>query len=313
MSSQIASQIGNISTRETGQHTLARARDRAALVPDLLVEAGRVANNVFSGWHGRRKRGIGENFWQFRHYVVGETMASIDWRRSARDDQLYVKDREWQAAHTIWLWVDESPSMLFQSDQAQVSKQSRALVLAFAMAELLARNGERIGWLGISKPIVSRNAAENLAAVLMRSAPQTTIRDPDGPNNFADIILFGDFLDPVDQTIDRITKLARRGIRGHLVQIVDPVEESFPYDGRVEFSDPETGQRIVAGNASSLRQDYQNLFTARVQTLRANATKIGWSHTLHNTSSLASGALITLHTNLSGNREFSSDNLRGRH
>ena len=73
--------IGHVAPRETSRDTLARARARAALIPDLLVEAQRVANNVFAGWHGRRKRGVGENFWQFRPYVPGENMAAIDWRR----------------------------------------------------------------------------------------------------------------------------------------------------------------------------------------------------------------------------------------
>jgi len=307
-------QIGQISQRDTGRDTLSRARARAAFIPDLLVEAARVANNVFTGWHGRRKRGIGENFWQFRHYVHGETMAAIDWRRSARDDQLYVRDREWQAAHTIWLWVDESPSMLFCSEQAQVSKHSRALVLAFAMAELLARSGERIGWLGLSKPIVTRNAAEKLASILISSPPQTQFPSTVELKSFADIIIFSDFLDPIDATIEKIGRLARRGIRGHLVQIVDPVEEKFPYSGRVEFSDPETGERYTTGNARTIRSDYANLFAARIQTLHNTATKFGWSHTVHHTDNLASQALIALHTRLSGNPQNNpaniSDNLK---
>ncbi len=307
----MASQIGTLAPRESGQETLARARARAALIPDLLVEASRVANNVFSGWHGRRKRGIGENFWQFRHYVNGEPLSTIDWRRSARDDQLYIRDREWQAAHTIWLWVDESPSMLFHSDSTRVSKQSRALVLAFAMSELLARSGERIGWLGLTRPIVSRNAAEKLASFLLRSAPQTRIPDFTDLNSFADIILFGDFLDPVENTLDQITRMARQGVRGHLVQIVDPAEENFPYGGRVEFNDPESGMRITTGNAGDISSEYKNLFAARIQTLREKAIKLGWTHTIHRTDSLASRALVALHTNLSGDATYSSAAMKG--
>ncbi len=312
MSRQTTSQIGSSTRRETGHDTLARARARAALIPDLLVEAGRVANNVFSGWHGRRKRGIGENFWQFRHYVEGESMAAIDWRRSARDDQLYVRDREWQAAHTIWLWVDESPSMLFQSNQTLISKQSRALVLAFAMAELLSRSGERIGWPGLSKPIVSRNAAEKLASFLLRSAPQTKFPQLIETSHFADIILFSDFLDPIDETTDQIAQMARRGMRGHLLQIIDPVEENFPYDGRVEFSDPETGERITTGNAGSIGGEYKKLFAARIQELRRRATKLGWSHTIHHTNNLASQALVNLYANLSDEPAWGAGRLRGR-
>ncbi|MCP4073170.1 MAG: DUF58 domain-containing protein [Hyphomicrobiales bacterium] len=303
--------MGALAPRESGQETLARARARAALIPDLLVDASRVANNVFSGWHGRRKRGIGENFWQFRHYVNGEALSTIDWRRSARDDQLYIRDREWQAAHTIWLWVDESPSMLFQSDSAHVSKQSRALVLAFAMSELLARSGERIGWLGLTKPIVARNAAEKLASFLLRSAPQTRIPDFTSLNSFADIILFGDFLDPVEYTLDQITRMARQGVRGHLVQIIDPAEENFPYGGRVEFNDPESGMRITTGSAGDISREYKNLFAARIQTLREKTIKLGWTHTIHRTDSLASRALIALHTNLSGDANYSSAAMKG--
>ena len=139
----------------------------AALVPELLVQARRITNTVMAGWHGRKKRGIGETFWQHRPYAQGETLARIDWRRSARDDQTYVRDMEWEAAHTIWLWVDKSPSMLFKSEQANVSKQSRSLVIAFALAELFSRGGERIGYPGLLKPAASRNGAERLAATVL--------------------------------------------------------------------------------------------------------------------------------------------------
>ncbi len=294
-------QIGQIHNRKHSQDTLTRARARASLIPELLVEASKVANNIFSGWHGRRKRGIGENFWQFRPYVQGEPVSSIDWRRSARDEHLYIRDREWQAAHTIWLWVDESPSMLFMSNQAKVTKQSRALVLAFAMAELLARSGERVGWLGVTRAIVSRNAAQSLATALLRAPAQENFPVPATLNGLADVILFSDFLDPVEQTIKKVTDLAKRGVHGHLVQIIDPAEEVFPYEGRIEFSDPETGQRITAGNAGAIRSNYTRLFRARRQDLRSAIIKLGWTFTTHHTSNLASQALIALHTHMSGN------------
>src|SRR5690606_15326347 len=131
-----------------------------------------VVNTVIAGWHGRRQRGIGENFWQFRPYVEGESMSRIDWRRSARDDHTYIRDREWEAAHTVWLWADPSPSMLYKSTTATVSKESRALVLIFAMAELLSRGGERIGWPGLTDPFSARNGAERLASRIAQAASQ---------------------------------------------------------------------------------------------------------------------------------------------
>jgi len=283
---------------------MTRARMRAELIPDLLVEAQRVSNNVFAGWHGRRKRGIGENFWQFRTYTVGESLSSIDWRKSARDDHIYVKDREWQAAHTVWLWVDESPSMLFKSEQGEVSKQSRALVLAFAMAELLARSGERVGWLGVTKPIVNRNAAEHLAEALILSPPQVEFPENQALGTHSDVIILSDFLDPLDDIRRRTSSLSTRGTRGHLVHIIDPAEEVFPYSGRTEFIDPESGSRFTAGNAGNLKTEYGVLFGDRKSNLQDLAKGLGWSYVEHHTDKLASEALFSLHTHLSESTQF---------
>ena len=287
--------IGTIAERETATETMGRARARASLIPDLLVQAKRVANTVFQGWHGRRKRGVGENFWQFRPYVAGETMARIDWRRSARDEHIYVQDKEWQAAHTVWLWVDESPSMLFKSDTAIVAKQSRALVLAFAMAELLARSGERVGWLGLTKPILSRNAAEKLGTALALAPAQTEFPKRLDTAIYGDIILFSDFLDPVDVTAERLRHLAKQGSRGHLVHMIDPAEEMFPYRGRVEFSDPESGEKFTAGNAESMKQLYDEEILRRSHALRDVTSQMGWNLIRHHTDRLASEALVALH------------------
>jgi len=291
--------IGNIVERHTGRDTMERARARASLIPDLLVEAKRVANTIYSGWHGRRKRGIGENFWQFRPYTPGENMSRIDWRRSARDEtNIYVQDKEWQATHSVWLWVDESPSMLFKSDLATVSKQSRALVIAFALAELLARSGERVGWLGLTKPILSRNAAEKLAEALIMGEPQTEFPTNLELGGHSDIVLLSDFLDPIDENTENLNKLFKRNARGHVVQVIDPVEQTFPYSGRIEFRDPETGQKFTAGSAESLRNAYETEIAVRSQAMHASTTKLGWSYMHHYTDKLASETLVRLHASL---------------
>ncbi|HYH70868.1 MAG TPA: DUF58 domain-containing protein, partial [Methyloceanibacter sp.] len=117
-------------------------------MPSLLVEAQRVAHTVTHGTHGRRRAGPGETFWQFRHFDQNDSHAGIDWRRSGSSDTLYVREREWEAAHTVWLWVDLSPSMQFRSRLAKILKESRAVVLGLALTELLARGGERVGVMG---------------------------------------------------------------------------------------------------------------------------------------------------------------------
>lgn len=287
--------VGEVAVPVASHEALARARLRASLVPDLLVEARRIVNTVIAGWHGRRKRGIGENFWQFRPYVEGETMSRIDWRRSARDDHIYVRDLEWEAAHTVWLWADPSPSMLYRSQGATVSKESRALVLILAMAELLSRSGERIAWPGLTDPFTARNGAERLASHLAHAATLPARPDLLPLKRFSDIVIASDFLDPVDETREWLDPLARRGVRAHLIEICDPAEETFPYSGRTEFQDPETGERLTAGRAETLSDEYRRVYAARRHELMSWCGRLGWSYTVNHTDRLASEALVKVH------------------
>ena len=284
----------------TQSDALARARQRAALLPDLLVDAQRLANTTINGWHGRRRRGVGENFWQFRPYVDGEAVNRIDWRRSARDDNTYIRDREWEAAHTIWLWADPSASMLFQSKTAQVSKESRAMVLMLALAELMSRSGERIAWPNIAAPFSSRNAAEKLSLRLVEtpdhSKPDFTI-----VKRYSELVIASDFLDPVEEIIQELQPLADRGVKGHLVEICDPIEETFSYAGRLEFHDPETGEKLKVGRAENLGADYRALYLARRDELRSWAGRFGWSFTTNRTDRPATEALVRLHLLMSEN------------
>lgn len=286
--------IGNRVERAGAAELLARARTRAALLPDLLVEAQRIANVVTPGWHGRKRRGIGEEFWQYRPYSSGETIARIDWRRSARDEQVYVRDLEWQAAHTVWLWADPSGSMLFQSKQATVSKESRALVIVLALAELLSRSGERIAYPQVFAPTASRHGAERLAASLFSVDALNQTPDLSAVSRHSECIYISDFLDPVEETFERLEPLAAKAVRVHVVEVTDPAEEVFPYFGRTEFVDPETGVKLTAGRADTLSMEYRQLYAARREELSKFAKSYGWSFTTTKTDGLASAALVQL-------------------
>ena len=292
--------IGEAQSPVATRDALARGRMRASLVPDLLVDT------VIAGWHGRKKRGIGENFWQFRPYVEGEAVNRIDWRRSARDDHTYVRDREWEAAHTVWLWADPSPSMLYKSTTATVSKESRALVLTLALAELLSRSGERIAWPGLTDPFTARNGAERLASHLVHALELPSRPDLSNIRRFSDIVIAGDFLDPVEDTMAWLDVLARHGVRAHLIEVADPAEETFPYAGRTEFTDPESGEKLTAGRAEQLADDYRLLYSARRQELASWCKRLGWSFTVNHTDRLASDALIRVHMAMTADGGYAS-------
>lgn len=292
----LGAQVEKVATSDA----LARARQRAAMVPDLLIEARRVVNTAITGWHGRRKRGIGDDFWQFRPYSQDESLSRIDWRRSARDDHTYVRDREWEAAHTVWLWADPSASMLYRSNLAEVSKEWRSLVITLALAELLSRGGERIAFPGLIPPFAARNGAERLATALTHSTGLPALPDITNIRRFSDVVLVSDFLHPVEETLALLDRLAQRGAHAHLIEIADPAEEAFPYSGRTEFSDPETGERIIAGRAQAYAEDYRRLYLARRETLSNYCRRLGWSYTVNRTDRPVSEALMRVHVHMAG-------------
>ncbi len=280
-------------------------------MPDLLVEARRVAATVLAGWHGRRVSGRGETFWQFRPFVTGEPAATIDWRRSARDDHLYVREKEWEASHTVWMWIDLSASMDFRSRLSPVVKRARATVLGLALADLLATAGERTGLLGASNAILARNAAERIAAFIPGAAANPTPPDVHGIRRFSDVVLIGDFLDPIAETEATLDAILRAGAHAHLVQVIDPIEETFPYAGRTEFHDPETGLRHVVSRAEQYRADYHARLAALRDRLSTLCRRLDWTFIIHRTDQPATQPLLALHARLA-DRHSRSGELAGR-
>lgn len=283
----------------------AEAQGLADRLPELLIEASRVSMTVAHGIHGRRRAGPGETFWQFRQFETGDSRQTIDWRRSASSDHLFVREREWEAAHTVWLWPDVSPSMDFRSAMAQPTKRERGLVLAFALAELLVRGGERVGLLGLTPPMASRKAttriAETVAAHISDPAVSQSLPPQARIARFSGVILISDFLDPIDQLEPRLAELAGNGIAGHLVQVLDPAEETLPYEGRAEFLGLEGGERWIADRVESLRPLYQAKLQAHRAGLAEIARRLGWSFLVHHTDRSAAEPLLTLVMRLSGN------------
>lgn len=273
-------------------------------LPDLLIDAKRISQTVAHGIHGRRRSGPGETFWQFRTYESADSAQLIDWRRSASSDHLYVREREWEAAHTVWMWSDLSASMDFKSHLSAVTKRDRAVVLMFAAAELLVRGGERVGLMAMSQPSGSRKIAPQLAEAIMANIATPLISKSRPPQQqiprHAEVLLFGDFLAPVPAIRERIEQLASLGARGHMVQVLDPAEETLPYDGRAEFANPSGRERFLADRAETLRGEYQKRLAGHRAQIEEFSHRLGWSFLVHHTDRPASEPLLTLVMRLAG-------------
>src|SRR5438105_13132300 len=171
--SQSASRASLPSRRRASSVALRdRAEQAAAVLPPLLVAAERVAVTVAQGVHGRRRVGQGETFWQFRQYQPGDAAARIDWRESAKSQRAYVRETEWEAAQSVWLWRDASVSMDYSSADyvpgaEWPTKRDRAELILVALASLLVRGGERLTLLGSAvTPMTGRVALSRLVQLI---------------------------------------------------------------------------------------------------------------------------------------------------
>jgi uncharacterized protein (DUF58 family) len=280
-------------------HQITEAKALSQALPELLVEADRVVASMTAGWHGRRQAGQGETFWQFRPFSAGEAANRIDWRRSARDETLYVREREWENAETVWLHADLSASMNWRSTLAPISKRDRAAVLMLALADLLARAGERVGVPGLLAASPDRRASERIAERLLQHGAPVALPEPQTIRRFSEIVVFSDLLDRLGGLVAFTRAIAAQGARLHLVQVLDPAEETFPFTGRTEFVDPETGQRITAGRAEAWAADYRQLLARQRASLMEIQRRTGGSFLIHHTDRPAAEALVALHALLS--------------
>lgn len=280
-----------------------RAENLSGALPALLVEAQRIAATVIIGVHGRKRSGPGETFWQYRPYSFGDTVQQIDWHRSARSDRVFIRENEWEAANTLWLWVSPSLTMNFQSHLANVTKADRAKLLALAIASLAIRANERVSLLDSGMlPAHSRPALLRLAQMLIAQAPTQALPRPVRLPKFSTVLMFGDFLERPAEIARSLSSIAAHGVAGHVVQVSDPAEETLPYSGRVQFEEMAGPLQYVAGKTESLREAYQAKFQEHRAQVRDIARRIGWSFAVHRTDEAPLKILHALHGLIGGEK-----------
>lgn len=289
----------------TGRDIAALRRDaerRAAGLPSLLAYAQRLASTVQLGAHGRRRPGAGETFWQYRRAGPGDPFSSIDWRRSARSDALFVRETEWESAQTVWIWCDRSQSMRYRSSDVAPEKKRRAAELALALAILLIRGGERVGLVGTDaeRPNIGERQVQKIAAALVEQDPS----DYGAPPAFdarrgGKVVFVGDFFGDEDALVDAVRTAAGLGLNGLMMQVVDVAEESFPFDGRIRFESMTGALSYETERAGALRDDYKAALARRRAHFDEAARRAGWRMQIHRTDESAAPALLWLAQGLS--------------
>jgi len=285
-----------------------RAEQAASVLPPLLIAAERVAVTVAQGVHGRRRVGQGETFWQFRQYQPGDAASRIDWRESAKSQRLYIRETEWEAAQSVWLWRDASASMDYSSAAYLTgaewpTKRDRAELLLVALASLLVRGGERLTLLGSGvAPMNGRIALSRVVEMIDRNPRGDSLPAFEPLPRAGQLVLIGDFLSPLEMVNSTVTRFATAGLKGHMLQVIDPAEEDLPFDGRIRFAGVEERDEIVISRVESIRRDYSARFQRHREGLAAIAGAVGWSFGFHRTDRPPHLALLALFVALSADR-----------
>ncbi len=281
----------------------ARAETLGQSLPALLAEAEHLASTVMFGEHGRRRAGLGDEFWQYRPAHAGDPARMIDWRRSGRSDAHFIREREWQAAQSVTLWVDPAKSMAFSGDASRAPKSDRARLLALAIAVLLLRGGERVGLAGHGEPARSgRNQLLRLAAAMGGQDDVAEYGAPltEGMASHGRAVFASDFLGDLSGVEAALATAADRGVRGALLQVLDPAEEDFPFDGRTIFESMGGTMRHETLRAGDLRAKYLARLAERKDRLSTLARAVGWHYHCHHTGQTAQSALLWLYQALQG-------------
>lgn len=280
------------------------AETLGARLPPLLVAADRVASTVAQGVHGRRRVGQGDSFWQFRRFVTGDTLARIDWRQSAKSGRgapegWFIRETEWEAAQTVCLWRDASASMRWRSRQVSVEKRDRADLLLLSLASLLLRGGERLMLMKPdARPIASRSGLDRLAAELQTADDSTGLPPDIRLPRHGTVVLFSDFLSPLDEIQALVSRFAGVPVKGYLMQILDPAERALPYQGRIRFRGMEKDGDALIPRVESVRDAYAERLQAQQDGLARMAATAGFGFGVHHTDHPPEMALLMLYTAL---------------
>ena len=272
-----------------------RAEELAAALPPLMAEAEHLAATVMLGSHGRRRSGMGDEFWQYRPAMPGDESRAIDWRRSARSDAHFVREKEWQAAQSVLLWVDVAQSMGFSSDKNLPAKGDRARLLALAAAILLIRGGERVALAALGTP--ARGGEVQLMRIAQGLSAEVGPDDYGAPEvrgmaAHSRALFVSDFMGNLDPVTEQLVKAADKGVKGVMLQVLDPQEEAFPFDGRTIFESMGRSVRHETLKAGELRDRYLTRLAERKDALQTLALRTGWQYHCHHTDSPAQSALL---------------------
>ena len=252
---------------------LRRALDWGSLAP-LRLRSRLAAEGVYAGSHKSARRGSGIEFGGHREYAPGDDLRWLDRRSLLRHDRLLVRQFETETDRGLRLVVDATGSMGYRGGSAPGAKLAFAALVAAALSRISLANGDPVGLafiggrLAIPGPVAGgRDAFERVLGSLEAVEPggqeraDATMLDralgalSRSARRGSVIVVLSDLLDLPEIAADRISAIATRGRAVIVVRVLDPDEQTLPFEGAVRLKSME-GNFVVETDASLTRERY---------------------------------------------------------
>ena len=251
------------------------ARDLRFLDPGVIARLGTmelkartVVEGFLSGLHRSPYKGFSVEFAEYRQYLPGDDLNTLDWKVYARTDRYYVKKFEEETNLECHVLLDQSASMAYRGG-APMSKLEYGSVLAASLAFLMNRQRDATGLIAFDEQIRFRMPAAarsgHLHALLLaleRLEPGTRSDVGRPLHQLAEalvkrslVVLISDLLDDPEPVIRGLRHLKHRGTDVVVFQVLDPHELTFPFTSAARFTDVETDDVVVA-DPSRARKEY---------------------------------------------------------
>jgi uncharacterized protein (DUF58 family) len=267
------------------------------------LKAKTIVEGFLTGLHRSPFKGFSVEFAEYRQYLPGDDLATLDWKIYARTDRHVVKKFEEETNVECRILLDVSRSMGYGSHA--VTKIEYASYLAGALAYLMNRQRDAVGLLTFDDrirellPCSARPGhLKTLLLTLERISlgTRTDIAKPLGDlvqamSKRGLVVLISDLLDDPDRIIEGLKHFRYRGTDVVVFQILDPHEISFPFDRAARFRDVESDQEIVAVPAA-IRETYKARLEAMISNFRTVLGQNGIDYTLLDTSQPLEMALL---------------------
>ena len=257
----------------------------ASLLPKIMFESSILSRNIIEGLHASRISGKGEDFWQFKEYRQGDSLSSIDWRKSAALNKVLVKQKENETAKTIYFYFDKTKSMFFKSKKNLQNKHYIAILLQLTLSRLFLKNRENVFHFKTDKSMIkcSNDLSSFNESFLFEENSINFPRKSLMANNSICFII-SDFLYDIKIVKNFLINLKQNNISGFLIQILDPLEIDFNIKENLILNDLETNAKLKVDESNKFKDFYNKKLKDLQNNLIDLSKHSNWSYILYDTS-----------------------------